>query len=208
MHFTSHIVSLLAIMLPIKNLLLVLILLFGSASYLVGLNQMLKGKYAPSVFSRVIWLLLAIISFAGVLASHSTSASVLLAAVFLLGNAAICVASFWKGTKETGKLEFICLGLLAASGIVWMVFNAPLVSLCVSLFAHLVGAVPTYKRVWENPKNESVGFWSLFFIASLLSIFASWGEPLKLVIFPIYFSLFDGSMTSLSLRKAGSKSTS
>lgn len=190
-----------------ESLLFILILLFGSASYLVGLRQMLRGKYAPSVFSRVVWLLLAIISSAGVWASQSTSASVLLAAVFLLGNAAICITSFWKGTKETGKLELVCLGLLIVSGVVWVLFNAPLVSLCVSLFAHLVGAAPTYKRVWKNPTNESAGFWSLFFVASVLSIVASWGEPLQLIIFPIYFALFDGSMTFLSLRGSGSMST-
>lgn len=188
-----------------KNFLSASILLFGLASYAVGLYQMLKGKYAPSVFSRVVWLLLAIISFAGVVASKSTPASALLAGVFLLGNAIICIASFWKGTRQVGKLELICLGLLIASGIIWVAFNAPLVSLCVSLFAHLVGAAPTYKRVWENPKNESAGFWSLFFIASILSVFASWGEPWKLIIFPIYFVLFDGSMTFLSLRNHNSK---
>lgn len=190
-----------------ENLLYVLILLFGSASYLVGLRQMLQDTYAPSVFSRVVWLLLAVISFAGVWASQGTSASVLLAGVFLLGNAAICVTSFWKGTKETGTLEFVCLGLLVLSGVVWAVFDAPLVSLCMSLFAHLVGAAPTYRRVWKNPANESAGFWSLFFVASVLSIIASLGEPLRLVIFPIYFTLFDGSMTLLSLRRTRSNAT-
>ncbi len=162
---------------------------------------MLVGKYSPSVFSRVVWLLLAIISTASVVASHSTSASVILAFVFLLGNASICIASFWKGTKETGKLEYICLGILVVSSMVWIVFNAPLVSLVISLLAHFVGAVPTYKRVWIRPSSESTGFWSLFFVASLLSIFASWGQPLSLIIFPIYFALFDGSMTFLSMRK-------
>ena len=180
------------------------ILLFGSGSYIVGLKEMLTGKYSPSVFSRVVWLLLAVISFAGVVVSHSTSASILLASVFLAGNTAICITSFWKGSREIGKLEYICLSILVISGVVWLVFKAPLVSLSISLFAHLVGAVPTYRRVWQKPTSESAGFWSLFFIASVLSIAASWGEPLKLIIFPIYFSLFDGSMTFLSLRKRGS----
>lgn len=188
-----------------ENVLFALIVLFGSASYLVGLKQMLQGTYAPSVFSRVVWLLLAVISFAGVLASQGTVASIFLASVFLLGNAAICIMSFWKGTKESGRLEFICLGLLVVSGIIWVIFDAPLVSLCVNLFAHFVGAAPTYKRAWENPKSESASFWSLFFIASLLSIFASWGEPLQRIVFPVYFALFDGSMTFLSLRKNGGK---
>lgn len=181
-----------------------LILLLGSASYIVGLKEMLAGKYSPSVFSRIVWLLLAVISFAGVVVSHSTSASTLLASVFLIGNAAICITSFWKGSRKIGKLEYVCLGILVISGVVWIVYKAPLVSLSISLFAHLVGAIPTYKRVWQKPASESAGFWSLFFIASVLSVAASWGEPLKLIIFPIYFTVFDGSMTFLSLRKGGS----
>jgi hypothetical protein len=35
-----------------------LILLLGTASYAVGVYQMIKGEYAPSVFSRVVWLVL------------------------------------------------------------------------------------------------------------------------------------------------------
>lgn len=190
-----------------ENVLFALIVLFGSASYLVGFKQMLQGTYAPSVFSRVVWLLLAVISFAGVLASQGTVASIFLASVFLLGNAAICITSFWRGTRGAGGLEFICLVLLVVSGVIWIVFNAPLVSLCVNLFTHFVGAAPTYKRVWSNPKNESVSFWSLFFIASLLSIFVSWGESLQQIIFPVYFALFDGSMTFLSLRKSSPRQT-
>lgn len=178
-----------------------LILAFGAASYAVGLKQIIAGRYAPSVFSRSVWLLLAIISYGSVIASESTSASALLAGVFLLGNALMCVASFCKGTREVGKIEIICFIILLISGAVWVIFDTPLLTLTISLLAHFIGGVPTYKRVWEKPSNESIGFWSLFFIASALSVVASLGQPLVLIIFPIYFTLFDGSMTLLSMRK-------
>lgn len=178
----------------------ILILFFGAASYLVGTKQIFTGKYRPSFFSRTVWLLLAIISFGGVLASGSSKASITLAAIFLLGNAVICIGSFLKGTREIGKLEYICLAILAISLLVWVIFNSPLVSLAISLFAHLVGAAPTYKRVIQNPQNESFGFWSLFFVASFLSIVASLGNPAQAMIFPIYFTIFDGSMALLSIR--------
>lgn len=184
-----------------KPLLYVLILVFGSASYIIGLKEMISGKYAPSVFSRVVWIMLAIISFAGVVVSRSTTASILLAGILLSGNAAICITSFWKGTREFNRLEFACLGILLISALVWVVFKAPLVSLVISLLAHFIGALPTYKRVLLKPSSESTRFWSLFFIASILSIVASLGQPLRLIIFPIYFTIFDGSMTFLSMRK-------
>lgn len=158
---------------------------------------MLKGHYKPSVFSRVIWVVLAINSFAAVVISESTKASILLAGTLLTGNFIICLISFWKGSREFGRLEYVCLALLAISGIVWILLDAPLVNLGIGLLGHLVGAAPTYKKVWIDPESESAGFWSLFFIASLLSIIASYGQAWDLIIFPIYYALFDGSMFAL-----------
>jgi len=178
-----------------------LIILFGTASYFVGIRQMVKNQYSPSTFSRVIWVLLSINSFAGVILSNSSNSSIVLGSIFLIGNIAICIASFWKGTKVIGKLEYLCLSLLLFSGLIWIFLDAPLLNLAISLFAHFIGGVPTYKKVWLNPKSESFVFWSLFFIASLLSIFAANTTSLSAILFPIYFTIFDGSMSLLTLRK-------
>jgi len=181
-----------------------LITILGLGSYFMGVREMLQNKYSPSTFSRVIWVLLAINSFAGVFLSNGTKSSILLAGILLLGNITICIVSFWKGAREMGKLEYFSLGLLLISGIIWIFFSAPLVNLFISLFAHFIGGLPTYKKVWINPRSESVDFWSLFFFASLLSIFASDITTVSSIIFPIYFTLFDGSMFVLALRR-GSK---
>lgn len=162
---------------------------------------MLRGDYSPSTFSRVIWVLLALNSFAGVLLSGSSQSSILLGTILLIGNIAVCIVSFWKGTKTIGKLEYVCIFLLIVSGLVWIFFRAPLINLVISLIAHFIGATPTYKKVWQNPKSESTSFWSLFFIASLLSIFASQSNSFEVVILPIYFTFFDGSIFILSLRR-------
>jgi hypothetical protein len=188
--------------LPVRVALYVLIFAFGGASYFVGSRDILVGKYSPSIFSRVVWLLLAGISFAGVVAGGSAVASILLAGIFLAGNAAICLLSFWKGTKSFGRLEYLCLAILVASGVVWAVFDAPFLSLAISLLAHFVGGAPTYRTVWRHPKSESAGFWSLFFMASVLSLVADIGQPWQSLIFPAYFALFDGTMTFLSLRRS------
>lgn len=183
----------------------ILIIILGAASYIVGCAEMLRGKYSPSVFSRVVWVLLSINSFAGVYFSHSSFSSLILSLIFLLGNVAICVISFWKGTKDFGFIEYVCVGLLLVSGVVWFCFSAPLLNLGISLAAHFIGGIPTYKKVWSNPQSESVGFWSLFFFASLLSVFAADTTEVTKILFPAYFTLFDGSMFALSMRKRGDK---
>lgn len=177
------------------------ITILGLSSYAIGAWKMLRNQYAPSTFSRVVWVLLAINSFFGVWLSQSTQASILLAGILLIGNITICILSFSKGTREMGRLEYICLGLLAISGFIWIFYNAPYVNLILSLVTHFIGAAPTYKKVWRDPKSESIGFWCLFFLASLLSIFVSPGFTFKTSILPIYFTLFDGSLLLLSLRR-------
>lgn len=177
------------------------ITILGLSSYFIGIKQMIQNKYSPSTFSRIIWVLLSINSFAGVALSNSSNASILLGGILLIGNVAMCIVSFWKGTREIGKLEFICIGLLILSGIIWIFFRAPLVNLLISLFAHFIGAAPTYKKVIKDPRSESTSFWSLFFFASLLSIFAGGYASLWTIILPLYFTLFDGSIFALSLRK-------
>lgn len=179
----------------------IVITFLGILSYAIGVWKMLQNKYSPSTFSRIVWVLLAINSFAGLVLSHSSSASILLGAILLLGNVAMCIASFFKGTREMGNLEFICLGLLALSGIIWIFFNAPLVNLIISLGAHFIGAAPTYKKVWFNPKGEDIPFWLLFFLASVLSIYISDATSLKTIILPVYFVFFDGSIVLLALRR-------
>lgn len=178
-----------------------LVLAFGTASYAVGARDVLVRGYAPSLFSRVVWLLLAVISSAGVVASGSGSGAVLLAGVFLVGNAVICLLAVWKGTRGIGRLEHLCLAIVVLSAVVWLVFDAPLVSLVISLLAHLVGGAPTYRRAWQRPGSESAGFWSLFLVASVFSLLASLGEPAQSLVFPLYFVLFDGGMTVLALRR-------
>jgi hypothetical protein len=184
----------------LQEILYPVIIVFGSASYLVGLQRMLANQYSPSTFSRVVWLLLAINSFAGVILSHGSGASVLLAVISLLGNIAICVLSFWKGSKEIGRLEYVCVALLAVSALVWIFFKAPLVNLLLSLCGHFVGACPTYRKVFYYPKSEDLTFWLLFFVASLLSIFACDFVSYSAIILPLYYALFDGSMVLLILR--------
>lgn len=178
-----------------------LIVLFGSASYIVGSREVIIGRYAPSVFSRIVWLLLAGISFGGVVASSHDFPASLLSGIFLVGNAVVCGLSFWRGTRGVGRMEYVCLGILIASGAIWVAFDAPLLSLLISLLAHFVGGAPTYRRVWRDPTSESAGFWSLFFIASALTLLAGLNGPWQALIFPAYFVLFDGGMTALSLRR-------
>lgn len=177
------------------------IFIFGAASYFLGLRSVVNGTYRPNTFSRIIWMLLAINTTAAVIMSGATPASLALSIVFLVGNIAMCIASLWKGKSVIGPLEITCTLLLLVSLVLWFTTNIPILNLVLGLFAHFIGALPTFKQAWKDGESENTAFWLFFFLASVFSLVGSINAPVKTIIFPFYFVVFDGIMTLLSIRK-------
>jgi hypothetical protein len=183
------------------TVLYVLILLLGIATYASAVYQMLKRTYSPSFFSRGVWFLLGINSFAGVLLGGGSHASVLLAATLFAGNAAVFAVSYSKGSREFHMAEKVSLALLVISGLSWIVLQAPYIGLIISLIAHFIGGIPTIWRVAKRPHSEQAYHWYFFCAASVLTLVASDKSSLKAVLFPLYFALFDGLIITLVNRK-------
>lgn len=161
---------------------------------------MLAGQYRPSFFSRGVWFLLGINSFAGVSLGDGSTAAVLLAAALLIGNAAVFAVSYAKGSRAFGTAEKISLGLLVISGLLWAILDEPFLGLIISLVAHFIGGIPTIWRTIKNETSERAYHWYFFFAASVLSIIISSDRSLTAILFPLYFALFDGLIIVLSHR--------
>jgi|GEM_PF-1225081 len=174
---------------------------FGITAYITAVAQMIRGRYRPSFFSRGVWFLLGIISFAGVFFGEGSSASTVLAASLFLGNTAVFVVSYKRGSREFGLVEAISLCLLALSVIGWAIFNSPQVGLITSLSAHFIGGIPTIWRVLRRPETEQAYHWYFFFVGCVISIAFGSHDNLRAVIFPLYFAFFDGLIILLANRK-------
>ncbi len=162
---------------------------------------MIQGVYSPSFFSRGVWFLLGIISFAGVFFGEGSSASVALAATLLIGNGAVFITSYKKGSRDFGNVEKLSLVLLIVAVIVWAVFDSPYLGLVISLIAHFIGGIPTIWRVCKRPESEQAYHWYFFFTGCIISIIASEDKALTAILFPVYFAAFDGLIIALANRK-------
>lgn len=181
------------------------IILLGIATYGSAVWQMLKGQYSPSFFSRGVWFLLGINSFAGVLLGDGSKPAVALASTLFAGNAIVFGVSYKKGSRDFHAVEKLSLVILVISVFVWAIFDQPYLSLIMSLFAHFIGGVPTIWRVAKKPKSEQAYHWYFFFAACVITILASSDKLITAILFPVYFALFDGLIIFLANRKRISK---
>ena len=184
-----------------ENIVFVIIALLGITTYASAVWQMIIGQYSPSFFTRGVWLLLGINSFVGVLLGGGTKASVILAATLLVGNAAVFLVSYKKGSRDFGAVEWGSFFLLIVALLIWLVLDAPFVTLVISLVAHFLGGIPTIWRTVKKPSSEQALHWYFFFTASVLSIIASPDKSLVAILFPVYFAFFDGLIISLVNRE-------
>lgn len=184
-----------------QELLYVLILVLAAVGYGSGVVQMLSGKYSPSFFSRGVWFLLTINSFAGVLLGEGSNSSVLLAGTFFVGSAALFALSYKKGSREFGLAEKVSLGLLIISGVMWLLLDAPFAGLIISLVAHFIGGIPTIWRIIKVPSSEQAYHWYFLFSACVLTIIASPEKRITTILFPAYFAVFDALISLLVNRR-------
>lgn len=184
-----------------QDYLYVTILLLGIATYASAVIQMLIKQYQPSFFSRGVWFLLGVNSFAGVLLGGGSKSSVFLAGTLFVGNLAVFLVSYWYGSRRFEMTEKISLMMLFVSGIVWLTLQASFVSLIIGLAAHFIGGIPTIARVIRRPGSEQALHWYFFFPASVLSIIASPEKTAHAILFPAYFACFDGLIIVLANRR-------
>jgi hypothetical protein len=178
-----------------------IVLAFGLTAYATAVYQMRVGTYSPSFFSRGVWFLLGIISFAGVALGEGSPEAVALAGALFVGNSFVFAFSYKYGSREFGFVEKISLGLLGASVLSWLIFDSPFLGLAISLIAHFIGGLPTLWRVLKDPHSEQAYHWYFFFTGCVISLIVSENRAIEVILFPLYFALFDGLVILLANRR-------
>ena len=178
-----------------------LIGLFSSLSYLVGFISILRKKYQPKLFSRIVWLALSINNLISVLLLSMGMETRILAWVTFLGSALIFIGSLTYLKYDFGLAEKIAAALLLISGLIWITTDIPLLNLFIGLIAHFIGSIPTLVRVIKKPEEENFSFWFFFFLGSVLALLVADTSVIKSYIFVLYFASFDGIMALCTSRK-------
>ncbi len=182
-------------------MLLITIAVLTFLSFYNGIRAVYTGFYKPNVYSRIIWSLLAINAFVGLLKLDNYSGILLLSGLQVAGGLWILAGSLKYSVFEFGVTEKIASILLVCSGVLWVVADAPAINVAISLIAHFIGGIPTMVRVAKKPTSEYTAFWTYFAIGSLIAFLFADKSDFKNYMFALYFVVYNSSIIYLSLRK-------
>lgn len=143
-----------------KNFLGVIAIVLVFVAYVPYVRDMLKGKTKPHIYSWFVWGLLAMLvgtiqikNGAGIGALVTLAAGASSVLVFLLG--------LKNGKKDITKLDSLFLGAALAATIVWLFAKQPLTSMILLVTIGTLGFMPTLRKAWNKPGEETLMLWGI-----------------------------------------------
>lgn len=166
--------------------------------------SILRGKTRPS---RSTWWIL---TFVGGLILWSSYAlgvyeNLWIQIAYVLGPLTIAVLSIFYGENQSlSQLDKICFLGAVFSGLLWIIFNSPLIGFIGSIIVDFIGLAPTIKKSFLKPEEEDPSAWMIETVASLLNALAitTWFTlEHKDWIYALYLLLINGFITVILWRK-------
>lgn len=155
--------------------------LFASLKYI---RDAAAGQIKPHAFTWIVWSLLAGLGSAIAFIGGATVNGFVLA----LGSAinfGVFVIALRLGTSRPTKADWVIF--LAALAIipVWLAAKEPLLAAILVSIINQMGSIPTMRKAWHSPQDESLGVFAFYSAMSLLSVLSVTPFTLVTALYPV-----------------------
>lgn len=171
---------------------------FSRGVYFLSIH---KGHTRPHAFSWLIWGVISSIGFAAQVAEGGGVGS------WPRGFGAvtcflIVILACFKGEKNITRGDWVTL-LVALSAIpLWMATKTPVWSVILVCIIDTIGYIPTLRKAWHKPQEETPRGYFLSCFGAFFSLIALEAYTLSTWLYPLVLTFSNGSMAAfLILRK-------
>lgn len=166
------------------------------AAFVPYVIAILRGKTQPN---RATWIIWAVVGFM-LAASYYTSGAnhtIWVPVSYVIGPFVIAILSIKYGVGGWNRLDKYCLIGAGTSVVLWWMFSSPLIALCINLFIDFLGALPTIRKAYQEPKSEDRTAWALSSIGVFTNLFAIEHWTFAIYVYPAYMFIAIGLITTL-----------
>jgi hypothetical protein len=156
-------------------------------------RDIFKGKTKPHAYSWLVWALLTAIAFVGQLSADAGPGA------YVTGvTAGIAFIVFFlaldRGEKEITRFDKLNLAAALLAIVPWLLTDSPTLSIILITLIDLLGFMPTIRKSWHKPQEETLIAYVFAGIKFALAIIAlenyslvTWLYPASLVITNLFF---------------------
>ncbi|HYH75043.1 MAG TPA: hypothetical protein VD735_03705 [Candidatus Saccharimonadales bacterium] len=176
----------------------ILSLIPAAIAYTLYFRGMFTGKIKPHAFSWLIWGLLAGNGFWAQVSANAGIGS-WATGVTSVACLTIFVVAIFRGDTKLLRLDWVLLSLALVSFGLLLVIDDKTVSLCVTLFATLLGFMMTWRKAWRLPHEEATMSFALNAIKFLPAIAALQTYSFLTIAYPLTAGLANAAVVLIIL---------
>lgn len=180
----------------IKTIIGILTVVLAVVSYIPYFRDMLSGKTKPHAFSWLIWAVLNGIAYGGQVHDRGGAGSWPLGFT-VLAMTAIFLVSLKKGEKDIRPFDWFCLIAAGLALIPWLLADSPLISIVLVTIIDLLGFMPTIRKVYVKPHQETLFTHVLSTVKYGLILVALEAYTTVTVLFPLAVFIADALLVLL-----------
>jgi len=154
-----------------RTIISVIAILIAIAGNYIYFKDVFSSKTKPHIFTWLIW---AAIDFIACAAQFASGAGI---AAFVIGANALCafvifVLAYRQGEKDLKPLDFLSLLFAMLALIFLVVVKEPLISILLVIAISLLGFIPTVRKSFTKPHEETLIYYVLMGLRASLTLLA------------------------------------
>ncbi len=172
--------------------------LIGVVGYVLYLRTVFLGTTKPHIFTWLIYALIdAIVFTIQLISGGGPGAWVLFVSV--VGNTVVALSCIRSGERRIAVSDWISF-LSALVGIVlWQITDNPFIAIVILTITNTLAVLPTLRKSFNNPYEESVTVWGLDLFRFSLSLAALTSLTLTTALFPVGVLVTNGTLVATIL---------
>ena len=183
------------IILEVKVLLGLIAVLISFIAYWAYIKDILAARIKPHAYSWLVWSCLGGIAFFAQIL-HGAGPGAWVNGVVMVISFIIFILAINRGETRITLLDKISLGGAFGALAVWLATNNPLWSVILITIIDFLGFLPTFRKSYHKPHQESTTMFALSGIKYLFSLGALGEYTLITTIYPASLVLMNMMMVS------------
>lgn len=167
--------------------------------YIPYINDIIKGKTKPHIYSWFLWGFVTLIAFALQFSGGAGTGAFVTLAAALMCIAVITLGFIYKSRVTIVKVDTIFLILAIIALGLWLIAKQPVLSAILTTLVDLLGFAPTIRKSWNKPYSETLMFYYLNSFRFGLAVIALQRYTIVTALYPITW-LIANSLFALILK--------
>ena len=169
----------------------ILAILVGLISYVPYFRNIFSGKTKPHAFSWFVWSVLTGIAFAAQLVKRG-GAGAWVTGFTALAGFVIFLLALYKGKKDFPLFDWLCLASAFIAAGLWWYTKDPTGSIILITVTDALAFLPTFRKGYYKPHEETATTFALSSIKFLIALFALETFTLVTALYPVSLVITNG----------------